>query len=78
MPSLLARTRASDESLLAQRTEPREHGLSETNRVGSVPYRGPSSEESLALRLSDTQLDGLMSRMRGAGASWRERTTNPQ
>jgi hypothetical protein len=60
MPSLPARNRASDESLLAQRTEPREHGLSETNRVGSVPDRGPSSEESLALRLSDSQLDGLM------------------
>jgi hypothetical protein len=33
---------------------------SETERGRSPPDRGPSSEESLALRLSDTQLDEIM------------------
>ena len=33
---------------------------SETERGRSPPDRGPSSEERLALRLSDTQLDEVM------------------
>jgi hypothetical protein len=45
---------------IAQRTEPQEHGLSDTKRVGSAPDRGSSSEESLVLRLSDDQLTELM------------------
>jgi hypothetical protein len=60
MPSLPARNRASDESLLAQRMEPQEHGLSETKRARSAPARGPSPDGSLALRLSDIQLDDMM------------------
>jgi hypothetical protein len=75
MPSLLARTSPdqSPDQPPRNRTEPRRHGMPEPNAYGQ-----PHTEELLALRLSDTQLDGLMSRMRGAGASWRERTTNPQ
>jgi hypothetical protein len=59
MPSLLARTRASEptsDGTARARSE-------EIKRVGSAPHRGPSSsasEESLALRLSDGQLDELM------------------
>ena len=63
MPNLLARTRAPDQSPdqpPRKRTEPREHGLSETKRVGSVPDRDPSSDGSLALRLSDDQLSEVM------------------
>jgi hypothetical protein len=58
-PSLV-RSRASDESLLAQRTEPQEHGLSVTQRARSAPDRGPSSDGSLALRLTDDQLTEIM------------------
>jgi hypothetical protein len=42
------------------RTEPREHGLAETKRVRSAPDRGPSSDGSLALRLTDAQLTEVM------------------
>jgi hypothetical protein len=64
MPNLLARTQRAPDPASDQpprkRTEPREHGLSEIKRVGSVPDRGLSSDGSLALRLSDTQLDEIM------------------
>jgi hypothetical protein len=59
MPSLLARTRASEptsDGTARARSE-------EIQRVGAAPHRGPSSsasEEALALRLSDTQLDDMM------------------
>jgi hypothetical protein len=48
--SLLTKSRASN----------LEHGLSETKRVGSAPDRGPSSDGSLALRLTDDQLTEVM------------------
>jgi hypothetical protein len=37
-----------------------DHGLSGTERVRSAPDRAPSSEERLALRLSDDQLTEVM------------------
>jgi hypothetical protein len=55
--STLAGTRSPDQSLA--RTAPREHSPSDPQRVRSAPDRGPS-DGSLALQLSDTQLDDVM------------------
>jgi hypothetical protein len=73
MPSLLARTSPdqSPDQPPRNRTEPRRHGMPEPNAYGL-----PHTEELLALRLSDTQLDGLMSRMRGAGVGERGQQTH--
>ena len=57
MPNLLTRTSPdqSPDQPPRNRTEPRRHGMPEPNAYGL-----PHTEELLALRLSDAQLDGLM------------------
>jgi hypothetical protein len=50
----------SSPSLARSRASELEHGLSETQRVRSAPDRGPSSDGSLALRLTDDQLTEVM------------------
>jgi hypothetical protein len=50
----------SSPSLARSRASELEHGLSETKRVWSAPDRGPSSDGSLALRLTDDQLTKVM------------------